>query len=438
MHRRNAPSQRGNLGLLAKTAGKRKADKSADKRKATVETTTETTDKRRRRRETIDSDEEEDEEFLPDSGLAGDSDGDDDGEGEGEGEDGEVEVEEGDGDVEGEGEGEEGAPSPSIKEILAGVARGLKSMVSALGDTNTFMRRLAPAAHNAPANGPGRANAPAHVAAAAAAAAAAPTSLPLDGTTRGLYGGWRSIVVKAIAPVLFKFIGQRWTTMPFSTAMPLAMVACNLDPTDPQQRSEFTFHYKSETSKVGSKTKQQLADFFVDQLLTLYQAAVIQDAGSPNPPNLVDHEVSMPALKNPPPGFDATEPRYKMAMAWHASLDANNALMMFATPQCRKLLEADFFSRCAAKGLLPGSAHKWNLGALAWFLVFTYARLTIVRRANGTKTYGTLRDEGVITEVERVCEWLMDPVLCPTTWPVLLKIRGENPTYGANSMPVVA
>ena len=54
--------------------------------------------------------------------------------------------------------------------------------------------------------------------------------------------------------------------------------------------------------------------------------------------------------------------------------------------------------------------------------------LTIVRRANGTKTYGTLRDEGVITEVERVCEWLMDPVLCPTTWPVLLKIRGENPT----------
>ena len=33
---------------------------------------------------------------------------------------------------------------------------------------------------------------------------------------------------------------------------------------------------------------------------------------------------------------------------------------------------------------------------------YTIVRLTIVRRANGTKTYGTLRDEGVITEVERV------------------------------------
>ena len=345
MHRRNAPSQRG------KPASKPKrlktvadAEKSASKRKATVETTTETTDKRRRRRQATDSDEEEeeddeasDEEFLPDSGLADDDDGDDDGEGEGEGEDGEVELELEEGGGVGEGEGEDGAPSPSIKELLAGVARGLKTVVSAIGETNTFMRRLAPGfARKAPANGPGRANAPAHV--AAAAAAAAPTSLPLDGTTRGLFGGWRSIVVKAIAPVLFKFIGQRWTTMPFSTAMPLAMVACNLDPTDPQQRSEFSFHYKSETSKVGSKTKQQLADFFVDQLLTLFQAAVIQDAGSPKPPNLVEHEVAMPALKNPPPGFDATEPRYKMAMAWHASLDANNALMMFATPQCAAAL----------------------------------------------------------------------------------------------------
>tara|TARA_B100000795_G_scaffold100399_1_gene73860 strand:- start:468 stop:725 length:258 start_codon:yes stop_codon:yes gene_type:complete len=68
------------------------------------------------------------------------------------------------------------------------------------------------------------------------------------------------------------------------------------------------------------------------------------------------------------------------------------------------------------------------LGATQPVAPCRYARLTIVRRANGTKTYGTLRDEGVITEVERVCEWLMDPVLCPTTWPVLLKIRGENPT----------
>ena len=39
--------------------------------------------------------------------------------------------------------------------------------------------------------------------------------------------------------------------------------------------------------------------------------------------------------------------------------------------RCRKLLEVDFFSRCAAKGLLPSAAHKWNLGSLAWFLVYT-------------------------------------------------------------------
>ena len=55
-----------------------------------------------------------------------------------------------------------------------------------------------------------------------------------------------------------------------------------------------------------------------------------------------------------------------------------------------------------------------------------HARLSIVRRPNDTETYGSLRDDGVISEIERVCEWLMDPISCPTTWPVLLKIRSEN------------
>ena len=127
--------------------------------------------------------------------------------------------------------------------------------------------------------------------------------------------------------------------------------------------------------------------------------------------------------------------------------------------RCRKLLEVDFFARCVSKGLLSLSARKWNLGSLAWFLVYTHrvassvppparvalvgafpsahgshtpplapcrhARLSIVRRPNG-EGYGSLRDDGVISEIERVCEWLMDPISCPTTWPVLLKIRSEN------------
>lgn len=37
-----------------------------------------------------------------------------------------------------------------------------------------------------------------------------------------------------------------------------------------------------------------------------------------------------------------------------------------------------------------------------------------------------------ITEIE-----LMDPISCPTTWPVLLNIRGETTNYGATSTPVV-
>ena len=38
--------------------------------------------------------------------------------------------------------------------------------------------------------------------------------------------------------------------------------------------------------------------------------------------------------------------------------------------QGRKLLQIDFLSRVAAKGLLPPAAQKWNIGALAYFIFF--------------------------------------------------------------------
>ena len=98
----------------------------------------------------------------------------------------------------------------------------------------------------------------------------------------------------------------------------------------------------------------------------------------------------------------------------------------------RKLFEVDFFSRCAVKGLLPASGHKWNLGALAYFFLFIKVRLTI------RPTYGSLKDGAdAISEVERICAWLMDPIACPTTWPILLKIRTENPHYGVAPPAVV-
>ena len=38
----------------------------------------------------------------------------------------------------------------------------------------------------------------------------------------------------------------------------------------------------------------------------------------------------------------------------------------------RKLLETDFFERAASQGLLPRAAHKWNLGSLSYFILFTF------------------------------------------------------------------
>ena len=84
----------------------------------------------------------------------------------------------------------------------------------------------------------------------------------------------------------------------------------------------------------------------------------------------------------------------------------------------RKLFEVDFFARCQVKGYLPPAAQKWNLGSLAYFYLFTQQRLTIKNGAGGAHVYGNLKDGAdAIAEVERICDWLMDPIACPTTWP---------------------
>ena len=103
---------------------------------------------------------------------------------------------------------------------------------------------------------------------------------------------------------------------------------------------------------------------------------------------------------------------------------------LFARDRCRKLLDNDFFQRCAAKKLLPAGAHRWNLGSLAYFFLFAQHRLTIQRGADNSDIYGKLNDDGALAEVEHICDWLMDEHKCPTTWATLLAIRRENPLYG--------
>ena len=44
--------------------------------------------------------------------------------------------------------------------------------------------------------------------------------------------------------------------------------------------------------------------------------------------------------------------------------------------------------------------------------------------------YGNMNDgNNAISEIERICDWLMDPVACPTKWQVLLTMRANNPSY---------
>ena len=65
-------------------------------------------------------------------------------------------------------------------------------------------------------------------------------------------------------------------------------------------------------------------------------------------------------------------------------------------------------------------------------MLASQARLTISVGAGGTDQYGTLSSADATSQHERVCAWLMDPIACPTTWPTLIRIRGENPHYGTN------
>ena len=44
--------------------------------------------------------------------------------------------------------------------------------------------------------------------------------------------------------------------------------------------------------------------------------------------------------------------------------------MAFQKTRSRDLLDVEFFSRAACEKLLPQAAHKWNLGALAFFIHF--------------------------------------------------------------------
>lgn len=266
-----------------------------------------------------------------------------------------------------------------------------------------------------------------------------PTALPLDGSTKLFGPGFRGKVEKTIGTTWFRTVGVTSTTLPYAKAAPLAMGTCGLDATDPDTRTAFDQNFKSELSRVGSKAKQKMTGIFVDQLLTLNQLPSITDAGSANPPNIIIHQAPFDALYKPPPAFSAADPRYKYFNAWHAGVNPQtNELEAFWTPTSRKLLQTDFFSRCADKDILPQAAHKWNLGSLAFFLLFTGQRLKMRRGVGGSLAYGNLKDDSTaISEVEKICEWLMDPVACPTTWQPLLTIRNENPHYGV-AQPTVA
>ncbi len=64
-------------------------------------------------------------------------------------------------------------------------------------------------------------------------------------------------------------------------------------------------------------------------------------------------------------------------------------------------------------------------------------RLKIKTGASGRAVYGNLKDgDDALVEIERIQEWLMDPIACPTTWRTLLTIRNENPMFGTGVAPV--
>lgn len=320
-------------------------------------------------------------------------------------------------------------PNPSLTELLGiSVRQAAAARAEQVKQTKLLMKLLARGA--TPAGASSRAR-PDRTGPRRRAPAPRPSSLPLDGSTRRFGPGWRKLVQAAILAKWFKVVGAQVLLLPYQTAAPIAMRAGNLDPTNLDERDAFDLQYKSETSAVGSKGKALLSSIFVEQLITLYQLPPIVDAGVAHPPGMIVHKPAFKALREPPPGFSPADLRYKRMSAWHAALNASNELMAFETPQSRKLFTTDFFSRVLAKGLLPEAACHWNLGSFAYFCLFADARLTIKQSTAGHAVYGNLKDGAdAMIEVERICDWLMDPVACPTTFPILLTIRQQNPLYG--------
>ena len=103
----------------------------------------------------------------------------------------------------------------------------------------------------------------------------------------------------------------------------------------------------------------------------------------------------------------------------------------------RKLLNVDFKARLAAKGIVEPGAFNWNLGSLSYFFMFTQARLTCKKGPGGMDTYGNLKDgNDALMEMESIQAWLLDPVLCPTTWaPLLTSVH--PPSLGPSLHPLL-
>lgn len=326
----------------------------------------------------------------------------------------------------------------TFKQLFVQHMQETREQRKATADTNKLLKKLL-AREATPQAGRAPRTAPTGRAPRTAARPAPPTSLPLDGVSHLFGPVFRKRIIGGVAPQWFKHVGVRDILLPYSTTAPIAMRAGGLDPTITDDRVDFDAQYKQELSKVQSKVKQASSNIFVDQLLTLFQLPPIVDAGSANPPNIIAHTTALKALRDPPSGFSRDDPKYKHSASWHAAMDARNNFMNFETAQSRKLFQVDFFSRMQAKGVLQPAAQRWNLGSLAYFTLYTNARLTIKTSAGGRACYGNLKDGAdAIAEIERICAWLMDPVECPTTWPVLLQIREQNPLYGQGTPPTVA
>ena len=130
--------------------------------------------------------------------------------------------------------------------------------------------------------------------------------------------------------------------------------------------------------------------------------------------------------------------------------------MNFAKPQARKALENWYkllFLDC-----------NMNLGALSYGIMTFHVKLTLERVGlpGSMPVYGepnslcpTTRphpfarlltlfsctpstgemDSVKLPQLIRLQAWLMDPDRCPTTWPVLLRIRQRNPQFASGARP---